>query len=68
MPIKPPSLTIRCPKCGWQQIWQPASDALTLTDLPPERCPRCQNADLRAQSATIIETLWARLKGVLVSK
>ncbi|HNQ48960.1 MAG TPA: hypothetical protein PKI22_06075 [Hydrogenophilus thermoluteolus] len=68
MPIKPPSLTIRCPKCGWQQTWQPSSDALTPTDLPPERCPRCQNTELLARSATTTETLWARLKDAFMPK
>lgn len=28
MPIRPQSLDVRCPQCGWQTVWQPQSDAL----------------------------------------
>lgn len=61
MAIKPPPLEIRCPQCGWRQVWQPASDALTDADLPPACCPRCQHADLEARPASAVAAMWQRL-------
>jgi phage FluMu protein Com len=62
MPIRPPALEIRCPQCGWQQVWQPASDALTTTDLPPESCPRCKHAELQVRPSSTASALCGRLK------
>jgi hypothetical protein len=53
MPVRPLPLEIHCPECGWRQVWQPASDALTATGLPPERCPRC-HADLLAATEQVL--------------
>jgi len=61
VPLPPQPLEIRCPQCGWQQIWRPASDALTVADLPPECCPRCKHADLEARPASGASALWGRL-------
>ncbi|MDD2721869.1 MAG: hypothetical protein PHH47_11240 [Gallionella sp.] len=65
MPIPPRPLAIRCPKCGWQHSWQPASDALQPSDLPPTHCQRCGHAKLEARPASGLEQAWAQLKRLL---
>jgi len=50
MPVRPSPVYIRCPRCGWHTTWQPPSDALTLADLPPTRCPRCGHSELEFHS------------------
>ncbi len=62
MPIRPSPLEIRCPQCGWLRVWQPASDALTATNLPPDCCPRCQHADLQARPCSPASALWGQLR------
>ena len=60
MPIRPQSLDIRCPQCGWQMVWQPQSDA--LTSLPPTACPRCGHPELEARPASAVLELWGQLR------
>lgn len=65
MPVQPPPLEIRCPQCGWQQVWHPASDALTATDLPPACCPRCNYADLQARPSSTVSSAMGAAMGRL---
>ncbi len=67
MPIRPHPVEIRCPACGWQKIWQPASDALELSDLPPLHCPRCNHSELESRSAQGVGGVWSRLKQLLAN-
>lgn len=57
MPVAPQSQLIQCPKCHWQQRWQPKSDALSLNDLPPERCPKCGHDALTLKADTVLKGL-----------
>lgn len=62
MPVRPAPLEIRCPQCGWQTVWQPASDALISADLPPDACPFCQHAGLEVRPASAASALWEQLR------
>ena len=50
MPIRPLPLEIRCPKCGWHQVWQAASDACVVP--PIEQCPHCAYSSLEARQVS----------------
>ena len=65
MPIRPHPVEIRCPACGWRKTWQPASDALELSDLPPLCCPRCNHRELESRSVQGAGGMWAHLKQLL---
>lgn len=68
MPIHPPPLKLRSPKCQWHTIWQAASDALSASDLPPSQCPRCRHENLETRSASAAEAFLARLSALMSSK
>ena len=49
MPIRPAPYTLRCPACGWQKTFAPASDV--LSSAPLAACPRCQATPLERRPA-----------------
>ncbi len=67
MPTKPQPLEIYCSQCNWQQVWQPPSDALSATDLPPAVCPRCKCVDLEVRQSSDTSVLWARIRQLFTS-
>ncbi|MGP1517819.1 MAG: hypothetical protein ACTTJV_09395 [Ottowia sp.] len=53
MPIRPAPYTLRCPVCGWQKTFAPASDV--LRSAPLAACPRCQAAPLERRPAAFAD-------------
>lgn len=55
MPIKPQALLIRCPKCSWQTVHVPRSDA--LMEQPPDSCPDCGGQQLDTEPFGIVSAV-----------
>lgn len=59
MPTRPLPLEIRCPKCGWRQVWKAVSDAYVVP--PIDQCPHCACSSLETRQASGASALWEQL-------
>lgn len=53
MPIRPAPYTLRCPACGWQKTFAPASDV--LRSAPLQACPQCRAEPLTRRPAAFAD-------------
>lgn len=63
MPIRPPAMTWRCPRCHWQKTVHPESDALQSGDWF-DKCPKCGRHAPECREATAFE----KIVGEIISK
>lgn len=59
----PGSVSIRCYRCHWEQVFSPHSDA--LTQAPPQACPCCGNPELETSQISVIAAAFATLKHMI---
>lgn len=57
MAIKPAPVLFTCPKCHWNKLFAPQSDA--LIESPPSKCPKCGREDLEVKPAGLLDNLAA---------
>lgn len=65
MPIKPVPVLFTCPKCSWSIVFAPKSDV--LTELYPNKCPKCGCEDLDAKSVGLLDKLAVSFGRILKS-
>lgn len=53
MPIRPAPYTLRCPVCGWQKTFAPASDV--LGSAPLQAFPQCRAGPLTRRQAAFAD-------------
>lgn len=60
MAIRPQPMLYRCPKCGWNEVYAPSSDA--LLQLPWEECPKCGCEELERKPAGVMDIFCEKVK------
>lgn len=65
MPVRPPSVSIRCTACNWHSTWHPTSDALIAP--APAKCPKCGSETLEYNSLGTSAS-WSSLASMLKDK
>lgn len=52
MPVRPRTITYRCPACHWSKTVAPRSDALIPGIEYFDSCPACRHSPLETQAAS----------------